>query len=210
MASDTLSRWNSVERWSPTFFLVGGGLLAGHAALAGLRAFTDLTTPPDVFVTAGHLVALAGLLGLYPVVVADGPVLARTATGATVVALACWAVVTLAQFLVLAGVVASMGAVLPGVFFAVVLGSTVLAYCLFALAARRVTPESRTVELLVLAPGGLTAAVVVAPAVVGGDAFAGVLVGGGLSLSMLALGSVLRTWDVRFGRTELADDVTAG
>jgi len=42
------------------------------------------------------------------------------------------------------------------------------------------------------------------------SAFEGLLVSGGLALSMLALGNTLRTWDAVSDQPELIGDVTAG
>lgn len=210
MVSFVASGWGSVERWSPSLFLVGGVLLLGHATVAGVRAFTDLATPPDVFAATGHFVALVGLLGLVPVL--EGRTIGRGRVAITValVALGSWFVMALTQFLAFAGVVSSIETALPGVFFLIVLGSTVLTYGLFGVAALRVDTRSHTVGLLVLAPGGLTAALVVVPAVTGGTALDSLVIGGGLAVSMLALGDTLLTWRVRHERTAVADDVATG
>lgn len=176
-------------------FLVGGSLLAGHAAISGLNAFTDLATPPDVFVTTGHLIALLGLAGIYSTLVTRTPKIARAAGVVGIVALASWTVMTVTQFLAAAGVVTSLGEVLPGVFFGVVLASTILTYLLFGVGTLRVEGSPRTVGLIVLAPGGLTVALVVDSAITGVTEFDGFVIGTGLALSMLALGYRLRTWN---------------
>lgn len=201
MVGITSSRWGVVERWSPTLFLIGGVLLLGHAALAGIRVFTAITTPPDVFVTAGHCIALVGLLGLLPVVESRMPRLARVASLVTVIALGSWFIMTLTQVLALAGLVASIEAALPGYFILTVLASTILTYGLVGVGALRVGTRSRRVGLLVLAPGALTTAVGIAPALTGGTALDSLVIGGGLAVSMLALGYTLRTWDGRYDHT---------
>lgn len=209
MIGASTSQWDSIEQWGPTLFLVGGGLLAGHAAMSGVHAFTDVTTPPDAFVTTGHLVALVGLLGLYPVLAGRTRRLARAAGGVAAVALASWFVMTVTRFLELAGVVSSLGDALPEAFFLVVLASTILTYVLFGVATLRVD-SSRTVGLLVLVPGALTAVLVVDSALTGVSALDGVFIGGGLALSMLLLGYTLRTWDRPTDHVASAGDVTAG
>lgn len=203
------SQWNSVEQWSPILFLVGGGLLVGHAAMSAVHAFTDIATPPDVFVTTGHFVALVGLLGLYPVLANGTRRLARAAAAAGVVALVSWFVMTVVRFFELAGIVSSLGDALPETFFLVVLASTILTYVLFGVATLRID-RSRTVGLLVLIPGLLTVALVVDSALTGVSALDGVFIGGGLALSMLALGYTLRTWDGPTDHVASAGDVTAG
>lgn len=210
MVTANNSLWEPVERWSPTLFLVGGALLAGHAVLSGIHAFTNLTTPADVFVTTGHLVALVGLVGLYPVLVDRTPTLARVAGGVVVVALASWFVMSVTQFLALAGIVPSLGEALPEAFFAVVLASTIVTYLLFGIATVRVDDRSRTVGTLVLAPGVLTVALVVDSVVTGVTALDGFVIGSGLALSMLALGYTLRTWEGPTDVPATAGDVTAG
>ena len=207
MGSVHISQWNSIERWSPTLFLVGGGLLVGHAAMSAIHAFTDIATPPDVFVTTGHLVALVGLLGLYPALVVRTPRVTRAAGTVAAVALVSWAVMTVTRFFELAGIVSSLGETLPDVFFIVVLASTILTYVAFGVATLRIDDSSRTVGILVLAPGGLTAALVVDSALTGVSALDGAVIGGGLALSMLALGYTLRTWDRPTNHAAPAGDV---
>lgn len=208
MGSVHITQWNSIERWSPTLFLVGGGLLVGHAALSAIHAFTDVATPPDVFVTTGHLVALVGLLGLYPALVDRTPIVTRAAGTVAAVALGSWIVMTVTRFFELAGFVSSLGDALPEVFFIVVLASTILTYIAFGVATLRVDGSSRVVGLLVLAPGGLTVALVVDSALTGVSALDGVVIGGGLALSMLALGYTLQTWDRPTNPAAPARDVT--
>ena len=203
------SRWDSLQQWSPTLFLVGGGLLVGHAAMSAVHAFTDIPTPPDVFVTTGHFVALVGLLGLYPVLANGTRRLAWAAAAAGAVGLLSWFVMTVTRFFELVGIVSSLGDALPEPFFLVVLASTILTYVLFGVATLRVD-SSWTVGLLVLAPGGLTTALVVDSALTGVSALDGVFIGGGLALSMLALGYTLRTWDRSTDHAASAGDITAG
>jgi len=209
MSSVHTSQWNSVEQWGPTLFLVGGGLLVGHAAMSAVHAFTDIATPPDAFVTTGHFVALVGLLGLYPELVNGTRRLARVAAAAGTVALVSWFVMTVVRFFELAGLVSSLGEALPETFFLVVLASTILTYGLFGVATLRID-RSRTVGLLVLVPGLLTTALVVDSALTGVSAFDGVIIGGGLALSMLALGYTLRTWDRPTDHVASPGDVTPG
>ena len=144
MVTTSTSRWSSVERWSPTLFLIGGGLMVGHAALLGVQAFTNLSTPPDVFGPTGHLIALLGLVGLYPVLAARTPTVARIAGAVTAVALVSWFVMTVTRLLAIAGIVSAVSDVLPGVFFIFVFASTILTYLLFGVASVRT--ETRRVR----------------------------------------------------------------
>lgn len=210
MASDTKSQWRAIERWSPTLLLVGGALLIGHAAVKGIEAFTDLAPPPDVFVTTGHLVGLVGLVGLYPVLVDRTPGVARAAVAVAVVPIVGWVVMTLAQLLAVAGTVSSLNRVLPGAFIMLVAGSTVLTYGLFGVATLRAGEGSRTVGFLVLAPAAVFVVSLVDAALTGMSSLDGVLIGGGMALSMLALGYRLRTWDHRTGHAVPTGDATVG
>lgn len=194
MLRHTDTRWDLIERWCPTLFLVGGVLLVGHAAVMGIRAFTELATPPDVFVMAGHLIALVGLLGLSPALVERSPRLVWGATVVAAITLAGWAVMTGVRFLAVVGIAPSLSEVFPGVFFVLVLAAMVLTYALFGVATLRADEQSRIVGLLVLAPGALLLVLIVDSALTGASAVDGVVIGGGLALSMLTLGYSLRTW----------------
>lgn len=189
------SRWNSIERWSPTLFLIGGGLLVGHAAMLAVQAFSTLTTPPDVFGPLGHLVALLGLFGLYPMLVDRTKIVARAARTVAIVAVGSWTVLTVTRFLAVAGLVTSVSDVLPAAVFALTFASTILTYTLFGVATLRVDSDSRLVGGLLLAPAVLLVVVLVTSTVAGFNAIVGVLVGGGLALSMVALGQTLQTWN---------------
>lgn len=194
MVARSNARWTALERWAPTLLLLGGGGVITHAAINAVEAFTALTAPPDVFVTTGHLVALVGLIGLYPALVERTPRLARFGLAVGAVAIASWVVMTVGQFLAVAGVWASLAAVLPGAFFVVVLAATILTYAAFGTATLRGGGYPRTDGLLVLAPAVLIAALAIDATVNGSTAVDGVLFGGGLALSMLALGVRLRSW----------------
>jgi hypothetical protein len=209
MVRTTTSRWGPVEQWSPALLLVGGGLLVAHATMLGVEAFSSLTTPPDVFGPAGHLVALAGLLGLYPALVDRTPAAARVAGAVATVALGGWATMTVARLLAVVGVVSSLGDVIPGAVVGLAFVSTVLTYVLFGVATLRADFGRRAV-LLVLAPGALILVALVGSAIAGMTALAGVFVGSGLALSMLSLGHTLRTRDRPGDRAVPAGDVTAG
>jgi hypothetical protein len=187
--------WDSVERWSPTLFLIGGGLLVGHAAMLGVQAFSTLTTPPDLFGPAGHLIALVGLFGLYPMLRDRTPIVARTAGSVAVVGVGCWTVLTVVRALAVAGLLTSASTVLPNAFFPVVFASTILTYVLFGVATLRVDSEARLVGGLLLAPAALLVGALVVSAVSGVTAAEGVGIGAGLALSVVALGYTLRTWD---------------
>lgn len=210
-----MSRVNSrnrhlIEQRSPTLFLGGGILLAGHAAVQGIEAFTDLSPPPDLFVTVGHLVALLGLVGLYPALADRTPRMTGIATTVAAIPIAGWVVMTTAQILAISGVVASLNQALPNAVIMLVVVSTVLTYFLFGVVTVRADENSRTVGGLVLAPGVLIVILLVDAAATGSSAIDGVVIGGGLALSMLALGYRLRTWEYSRGHAVSPGDVAEG
>lgn len=186
--------------------------MVGHAAMLGIQAFSDLTTPPDVFGPAGHLVALLGLVGLYPVLAdrTPTPTATRVAGAVAAVAVVSWAVMTVIRLLAVAGIVSAVSDVLPGVFFMLVFATTILTYVLFGAASLRVEDSSRIVGLLVLAPGALILVALVGSTIASVTARDGFVVAVGLALSMLALGYVLRTWGRQADSASPAGTVTAG
>lgn len=210
MVNDNRTHWDSVEQWSPTLFLIGGALLVGHAAVKGIEAFTDLAAPPDVFVTTGHLVALVGLVGLYPVLVDWTPGVARAAVAVAVVPIVGWVVMTLAQLLAVAGTASSLNRIIPGALITLIVSSTILTYGLFGAATLRAGEGSRIVGLLVLAPAALFIVLLVDAAITGASAPDGVFIGGAMALSMMALGYRLRTWDRRTDHAAPSSDVMVG
>lgn len=205
MVTASTDRWESLERWSPILFIAGGSGVVTHAALMGIEAFTALSTPPDVFAATGHLVALVGLLGLYPGLSERTPRLARLAVAVAAAPIAGWVVMTVSQLLVVAGVWPSLNAALPGVFFVALLAASILTYGLFGAAALRGGRSSRTVGLLVVTPGALMAVLLLDSVVTGATALDGLVLGGGMALAMLALGVRLRTWPATAGSASQAE-----
>lgn len=204
MLSNSKATLSALERWSPTLFLVGGAGVVTHAALMGIEAFTALATPPDVFVTMGHLIAFVGLLGLFHRIVGRTPRLARLALIVGIVATAGWSVMTVGKFAVVAGVWNSLNSAFPGVFFIGLLGCSILTYFLFGAASLLSGIGSRTVGLLVLAPGGLMTVLLLDSAITGLSTLDGFLIGGSLAISMMALGFKLRTLPERNETSSLA------
>lgn len=194
MVTVSQNRWRTLERWSPVLFLLGAGGVITHAAVQALEAFTAITPPPDVFVTTGHLIALVGLLGLYPGLAERTPRLAGAGLAATGIGVTVWIVMTAGQFLAVAGATESVSALFPGAFFVGVLGATILAYTLVGAAALRADGRSTVDGLLILAPAVLLSVLIGKSAVANVGAVDGVVIGAGLALSMLALGVRLQSW----------------
>lgn len=187
-------KWDSIERWSPSVFLIGGGLLVGHATLLGMDAFSSLHTPPDMFGPTGHLVALFGLFGLYSELKGRSPMVTRIAGGVALVGIVSWAALAVIRALTVLNFVSSVSDVLPSAFFGLIFVSTILTYVLFAIATYRADREARLICGLLLTPAALLALALVGSALADVSAGAGFLVGFGLAVSVLALGYGLPTW----------------
>lgn len=187
-------------------FLASGGLLIGHAAIRGLRAFTDVSTPMDGFGPAGFLLALVGLYGLYPTL-ADGSLrLARAGALVAAVPLLDYALILGWGFGEMAGVVPHLFDLLPSaLFFPVHQGAMVLAYGLFGVATLRTDSQRRSVGVLLLVPPALILALVTSVAVVQNAGAVAFLVGSGVVLVHLAVGYSLGT-----GRTPTDGDTPTG
>lgn len=184
---------DATETWSPRLLQLGGVLLAGHAITSGIKAFTTISTPPDLFVTTGHLVALLGLLGLYPLFVSGSRLLSKLALATGVVGVLAWLAMTVAKTLVAVGVIPSIWAVLPAALVGVLLISTVLAYGLFFAAATQAGWLTLRLRLLLATPGLLIVLLMVDSAVTGASNLDGLLIGGALACAMLGLGHAIRT-----------------
>jgi hypothetical protein len=182
----------STEQWSPTLFLVAGVLVVGHAALLGVQAFTEMPTPPDVFAPLGHLVALAGLLALYPALADRTPTLARAAAIVAVVPAVGWLLIFAGQVGELVPVLSPLTGLLSGVVFVVVIVSTALTFVLFGVTSLRAGVRSRTVGRRLVIPGGLFGGLIASIVVTGGSALVGFLFTGGLVVAYSAIGRSLR------------------
>lgn len=183
----------STEQWSPTLFLVAGVLVVGHATLLGVQAFTEMPTPPDVFAPLGHLVALVGLLVLYPALADRTPTLARAAAIVAVVPAVGWLLIFAGQVDELVPVLSPLTGLLSGVVFVVVIVSTALTFVLFGVTSLRAGVRSRTVGRRLVIPGGLFGGLIASIVVTGGSALVGFLFTGGLVVAYSAIGRSLRT-----------------
>lgn len=201
--------WNKLEQLTPTLFIIGGAGVVTHAAIMAGRAFTNLNTPPDLFAPTGHLIGFVALLGLYPAIVNRKPNLARLALVIGAISVVNWLVMSVGQFLVVAGPWRSLPDLLPGAFFMFLLVGSILAYALFGIGAWR-AGASRSIWLLVLLPGTFIAVLLVDSVLTGASAADGAFIGGGMAVSMLALGYRLRSWSPATPRKTDTDTVAPG
>lgn len=151
MGNASARQWESLERWSPTLFLLAGVLLIAYAALNGLAAFSDgaYVLVEDIVGPAGFVLGFVGLLGLYPGVVDRDPTLARAGTLCVSLGAIGFTVITLQGLAVVAGVESVGG---PGIFLLLVTIGLVPGYLLFGVASLRADMHSRTVGLLLFVP----------------------------------------------------------
>jgi hypothetical protein len=193
---------SSLERRSPTLILAGGGLLVGHAVVRGLRAFTDVSTPPDAFGPAGYLLVFLGLLGLYPALADRSPWLARAAALLAVVPALDYALILLFGFGELAGISSRLLDVVPGsVFLPIHQGSMVLAYGLAGLGVLRTDAYPQHVGVLLLAFPVLMFALMAGTTIVSNSAALSFVGGCATALLHVAIGTSLgagRTLAKRF------------
>jgi hypothetical protein len=192
MWGSTTHRWDTLERWSPTLFLVAGALLVVHVAIHALIAFTNVTYPlhhefPFGFV--GMVLGFVGLFGLYPRMVDRSPRLARAGAVLAVLGTAGWFVIggqALAEAL---GVAPPEGAAV--VVAPLVILGTILTYLTFGAASLRTDAVSRTTALVVATPA-LVMVYNLGSAALLSDLTAGpVIVAAGFALAHLAIGVAL-------------------
>lgn len=194
MVSTGTSRWDALEQWSPTLFLVCGSVLVVYAAFMGLWAFADLV-PEGHGLEVGYVLGFLGLLGLYPSLVRRSPWLARigaVAAGCGVVAILY---VSVNDYVHLAGLTSEN---LPGwrVLRLLPLVGFIPGYFCFGIASLRSNVYSRRAGLLLLTPGVITVLMLVS--IVTGhpllDRFQTVfVVSAGEAMAHLAIGATLQT-----------------
>ena len=81
------TRWESLERWSPRLFLVGGALFLLDVANDSMIYFAEMSNPETlsvVLLMSGFLAAVIGLVGLCPQLVDQTPRLAKASLGSVV------------------------------------------------------------------------------------------------------------------------------
>lgn len=209
MGSVSTFHAGSLEKWSPTAFLVAGMLFVGHAVVRGIEAFATTSPPPDVFGPTGYVVALVGLFGLYPTLTDRIPRFARVAAIMAAIPAIGWLVISVWSFGEVAGIVPSQSDVLPGVFFIVVILSTFLTYVLFSVASLRANVHSRTVGALLLAPAAVLVLLIMGVAILeGGAAIGGFIIGSGQTLAHVAIGGALRRESVPTDHESPSDGVS--
>lgn len=175
-----------------------------------MEAFSALTPPVDVFGPAGYLLALVGLLGLYPSLTDRVPNLARIAVAVAAFPLAGWIVITASSVGEVAGLIGSSDGVVPGVFFVGHVVAMILAYSVFGVAVLRSGRHPRLVGVLLLLVPVLFVGMMAGAAVVGDVATGSFVVGSLLAVTHLAVGYSLQTERTRFDHDTRADTGATG
>jgi hypothetical protein len=203
--------WETLERWSPTVFLVAGVLLLGYAIIQGVRTFAGAVVP-SALVTAyggiGLLVPVVGLLGLYPRLRDHTPrlslagVVVTILSGLLTLALLLWVVVTTLQMGRLPEIPADAPAWTAA---ALLLGFLLLAvaFLLFGVASLQTPVVSRTVAFLLLVPTAAWFGLLVGNVIATGRYLA-VIAYIPISVALLAIGYILRSRPAPTGRAESA------
>lgn len=204
MGDGSTIRWGSLERASPMLFLLGGSLVVGHAAFRGLEAFTDIAPPVDLFAPTGYLIALVGLLGLYPAISDRTPRVARVAVAVASIPFAGWIAITASSVGAIIGVVPPQTELLPGVVFVVHIVGMILTYSLFGVAVLRSGGHRRAVGVLLFVVPTLFISMVAGAVLMGNSAVGAFVIGCLLALTHLAIGYSLQT-----GRTAIDHETTA-
>lgn len=209
MVGFSASRWESLERKSPTLFLIAGAILVVHAVHHGLEAFVDVHYPLHhevPFGVAGMILGFVALLGLYPRVVDRTPKLARAGAVFAILGAVGWFVTGATALAEDLGMTppAWLGAFGLLIFLGIILG-----YLAFSVASLRTTALSRTTGLALLTPL-LVMAMNISIVQLGYSSPEGQFaVSSGFALAHLAIGGALRTEEVPPERAESASEATA-
>ncbi len=219
MAYDSTPQWNSLERRSTMLFFIGGFLFIIAAAFDVANIVVgveDLRSGVgQAFIAAGWIAALIGLLGLHPKLAERSRWLARTGGVFAVIGVVAFVgngVTALVAFVRGVSPQETFPAfVLVGTIVGVLIGA-ILAFVSFSVASLRSDVHSRTIGILLIVPTLfvitnffiLSALGVPNPR----PSEVTLLIVGGLALTMLAIGYVLRTEAAPSESTESAPEPT--
>lgn len=203
MASGDESTLHTLERWSPTLFLISGVLLIVYATAQGLWAFTDVM-PKNHGFEIGYTLGFLGLLGLYPRVARRSPLLARVGALAAASGVLAIAYVSLNDYVHITGL---MEGDLPGwqLLRMTPLIGFIIGYLAFGIASLRSHVYSLRLGLLLLLPGVIT--ILMLASILTGHPILSrfqtvFVVSAGEAMAHVAIGTTLRS---EAGGTEEAD-----
>lgn len=149
-------QWESLERTSPTYFLIAGGFFLINAIIivAGITTGSERMSMllGETFNAAGWAVALVGLLGLYPRVTERNRWLARIGAVCATIGVVVFTVLSLLSLAFYVRMLeGSIQTLVPLILPGVILGG-VLAFLLFGIAALRTDVYPRVIGVLLLLP----------------------------------------------------------
>lgn len=211
MIGATAKQETSLEKHSPTLFLVAGVLLTGYAVLNGIKAFTVMAVEPNLF-EFGYVIGFLGLFGLYPQLADRRPRLAHTGAVAAAFGAVAISAFNIGELAKLTGI-APNG--LPGmpVFVFMALIGFVLGYLAFGVASLRSNVYSRSIGIVLLVPG-IIVILMLAHIAAGLDSLeTAFVISAGQAMAHLAIGATLRAEakqaDYEDIEGETASDATA-
>jgi len=202
MVRTSTKKWEWLEQWTGTLFLVAGGLMVVHTGVHGLIAFTDITYPLHhelPFGVVGHVLAFLALLGLYPQLVARSPTLAHAGAILAVIGTVGWVII---------GITAlseTLEVTLPewiGIFGLVTIVVFILGYLVFSIASFSTGIVSRTTAIIILTPALVMVYNMTVALTTGGTQEGQIIVAGGFALTHLAIGAALRSEAFPTGEAE--------
>lgn len=162
------SRLESMERWSPKLFLLGGMLVLGSATVNGLHFFASVPLPEAaglVLNMAGFVVALVGVTGFYPGLAARTPRMAHLS-----LAIVAAGIAGIAVLAVWAGAMLTVSAPEPPPVVALLsLFLMLVGMCLFGIGILRTVASPRPTGVLLLAFVTVLVVVFTRSVVIGGD-----------------------------------------
>lgn len=184
--------WKRLETQSGTLFLVAGAVVVVYAGLHGIEAATDMILEPNPF-EFGYVVGFLGLLGLYPTLADENPWLARAGAVAAVIGMIGLSAFTVLHLAELAGLVEPRGPDWFWVFIPLPLIGFVVGYLTFGVASLRADVHTRTVGLLLLAPGIIVVVMIVQMLAGWTSQPQAFVISAGEAMAHLAIGATLKT-----------------
>lgn len=208
----------SPETASSTPFYIAGTMFAVAAALGVASIVTDSLGAElvvgEVFIAAGWIAGLVGLLGFYPALADRSRWLSRAGAAFSIVGIVAFVVLAAASlFAFFTGAAVERGVsvaglplvyLVPGIILA-----PILAFASYSAAALRTGRYPRTVGILLVVPSLIVFVNVATPPTVAGREFITLGIKLGLTLVMLTLGYVLGTAGSSTDHAESAADTTA-
>jgi hypothetical protein len=208
--------WNALESWSSTAFLLAGVLLLLFVVLSAVAAFTTVLGEGALVGAAvvgsglsGLLLAVVGLLGLYPQLSASAPRVSRVGLGA--LTLAVTGIVVVIGSIAIVGPPEAPGDVpsfVPPIFIASGI-LLMLGYVLFAVASIRTHTPSRRIGFLLAVPALVLLWHYLALAAFGSQHVFEIIDYTIISTAFLSIGYLLRTGSVSVTSTEPTPDSTS-